>query len=46
MPSIIYGMQRLAQNVTGITYQIQDILFQRQPQFLADQLLKFFGNAK
>jgi len=47
MPSVVYGMKILAQNVTGILvtnsgYWIQE----EQPQFLADQLLKFFGNAK
>ena len=47
MPSIIYGMKILAQNVTGITVPNSGhFIPEEQPQFLADQLLKFFGNAK
>jgi pimeloyl-ACP methyl ester carboxylesterase len=45
MPSIIYGMKILAQNVTGITVPNSGhFIPEEQPQFLSDQLLKFFGN--
>ena len=44
MPTIIYGMKISAQNVQGITYQIQDIIFQKsEPKFVVDQLFKFFA---
>jgi pimeloyl-ACP methyl ester carboxylesterase len=47
MPTVIYGMKILAQNVTGIIVPNSGHFIQEeQPQFLADQLLKFFGNAK
>ena len=47
MPSIIYGMKILAQNVQGITVPNSGhFIPEEQPQFLTDQLLKFFGNAK
>jgi pimeloyl-ACP methyl ester carboxylesterase len=44
MPTIIYGMEQLAQNVTGITvpnsgHYIPD----EQPKFLVEQLTKFFN---
>jgi pimeloyl-ACP methyl ester carboxylesterase len=45
MPSIIYGMKTLAQNVTGITVlNSGHFIPEEQPQFLSDQLLKFFAN--
>jgi pimeloyl-ACP methyl ester carboxylesterase len=45
MSSIIYGMKILAQNVTGITVPNSGhFIPEEQPQFLSDQLLKFFGN--
>lgn len=45
MPSIIYGMKILAQYVTGITVPNSGhFIPEEQPQFLSDQLLKFFGN--
>ena len=45
IPSIIYGMKILAQNVTGITVPNSGhFIPEEQPQFLSDQLLKFFGN--
>ena len=47
MPSVVYGMKILAQNVTGILVPNSGHWVpEEQPQFLADQLLKFFGNAK
>jgi pimeloyl-ACP methyl ester carboxylesterase len=47
MPTVIYGMKILAQNVTGIIVPNSGHFIQEeQPQFLAEQLLKFFGNAK
>ena len=47
MPTVIYGMKILAQNVTGIIVPSSGhFIPEEQPQFLADQLLKFFGNAK
>jgi pimeloyl-ACP methyl ester carboxylesterase len=47
MPTVIYGMKILAQNVTGIKVPNSGhFIPEEQPQFLADQLLKFFGNAK
>jgi pimeloyl-ACP methyl ester carboxylesterase len=46
MPSIIYGMKILAQNVTGITVPNSGHYIQEeQPHFLVDQLFKFFGNS-
>jgi len=45
MPTIIYGMKILAQNVTGITVPNSGHFIQEeQPKFLTDQLLKFFGS--
>ena len=45
MPSIIYGMKILAQNVTGITVPNSGhFIPEEQPHFLSDQLLKFFAN--
>jgi pimeloyl-ACP methyl ester carboxylesterase len=47
MPSIIYAMKILAQNVQGITVPNSGhFIPEEQPQFLTDQLLKFFGNDK
>jgi pimeloyl-ACP methyl ester carboxylesterase len=47
MPTVIYGMKILAQNVQGITVPNSGHWIpEEQPQFLTDQLLKFFGNAK
>jgi pimeloyl-ACP methyl ester carboxylesterase len=47
MPTVIYGMKILAKNVTGIIVPNSGhFIPEEQPQFLADQLLKFFGNAK
>lgn len=43
MPSIIYGMKILAQNVTGITVPNSGhFIPEEQPQFLTDKLIKFF----
>jgi pimeloyl-ACP methyl ester carboxylesterase len=43
MPTIIYGMKKLAQNVTGITVPLSGHWIpEEQPQFVIDQLLKFF----
>jgi pimeloyl-ACP methyl ester carboxylesterase len=47
MPTVIYGMKILAQNVTGITVPNSGhFIPEEQPQFVIDQLLKFFGNTK
>jgi pimeloyl-ACP methyl ester carboxylesterase len=47
MPSIIYAMKILAQNVQGITVPNSGhFIPEEQPRFLTDQLLKFFGNDK
>ena len=44
MQSIVYGMKILAQNVTGITVPNSGhFIPEEQPQFVIDQLLKFFG---
>jgi pimeloyl-ACP methyl ester carboxylesterase len=44
MQSIVYGMKLLAQNVTGITVPNSGhFIPEEQPQFVIDQLLKFFG---
>jgi pimeloyl-ACP methyl ester carboxylesterase len=43
MPTVIYGMKILAHNVTGITVPNSGhYIPEEQPQFLSDQLLKFF----
>ena len=45
MPTIIYGMKILAQNVTGITVPNSGhFIPEEQPKFLVDQLIKFFGS--
>jgi pimeloyl-ACP methyl ester carboxylesterase len=45
MPSIIYGMKILAQNVTGIIVPNSGHWIpEEQPQFLTEQLLRFFGD--
>jgi len=47
LPSIIYAMKILAQNVQGITVPNSGhFIPEEQPRFLTDQLLKFFGNDK
>jgi pimeloyl-ACP methyl ester carboxylesterase len=44
MQSIVYGMKILAQNVTGITVPNSGhFIPEEQPQFVIDQLFKFFG---
>jgi pimeloyl-ACP methyl ester carboxylesterase len=44
MPSIIYGMKVLAQNVTGIIVPNSGhFIPEEQPKFVIDQLFKFFG---
>jgi pimeloyl-ACP methyl ester carboxylesterase len=46
MPSIIYGMKILAQNVQGITVPNSGhFIPEEQPKFVIDQLFKFFGNS-
>jgi pimeloyl-ACP methyl ester carboxylesterase len=46
MPSIIYGMQQLAVNVTGIRVPNSGhFIPEEQPGFVTDQLFKFFGNS-
>jgi len=46
MPTIIYGMKLLAQNVTGITVPNSGhYIPEEQPEFVIDQLFKFFGNS-
>jgi len=43
----IYGMQQVAKKITGIKLPNSGHWIpEEQPQFLADQLLKFFGNTK
>ena len=45
MPTVIYGMKILLKMCRVLQYQIQDIIFQKsEPDFLIDQLFKFFGN--
>ena len=44
MPSIIYGMQQLAENVTGIKVPNSGhFIAEEQPQFVINQLSNFFG---
>ena len=44
MPTIIYGMKQLAQNVTGITVPNSGhFIPDEQPKFLVEQLTKFFN---
>ena len=46
MPSVVYGMKILAQNVTGIIVPNSGHWIpEEQPEFLTDQLLKLFGNS-
>lgn len=46
MPSTIYAMNILAQNVTGIRVPNSGHWIpEEQPQFVIDQLVKFFGNS-
>ena len=46
MPTVIYGMKILAQNVQGITVPNSGhYIPEEQPRFLVDQLFKFFGNS-
>jgi pimeloyl-ACP methyl ester carboxylesterase len=46
MPSIIYGMQQLAVNVTGIRVPNSGhFIPEEQPGFVTDQLFKFSGNS-
>ena len=45
MPSIIYGMKILAQNVQGITVSNSGhFIPEEQPEFVIEQLANFFGN--
>jgi pimeloyl-ACP methyl ester carboxylesterase len=44
MPSIVYGMQQLAQNVTGITVPNSGhFIPDEQPTVVVDQLTRFFS---
>ena len=46
MPSIIYGMKILSQNVQGITVPNSGhFIPEEQPKFVINQLFKFFGNS-
>jgi pimeloyl-ACP methyl ester carboxylesterase len=46
MPATIYGMQQVAQNVTGVKVPNSGHWIpEEQPQFLADTLIRFFGNS-
>jgi pimeloyl-ACP methyl ester carboxylesterase len=46
MPSIIYGMKILAQNVQGVTVPNSGhFIPEEQPKFVINQLFKFFGNS-
>ena len=43
MPTVIYGMEKLAQNVTGITVPNSGhFIPEEQPKFVVEQLAKFF----
>ena len=43
-PVVIYGMKLLAQNVTGITVPNSGhYIAEEQPEFVIEQLFKFFG---
>jgi pimeloyl-ACP methyl ester carboxylesterase len=45
MPTIIYGMKILAQNVQGVTVPNSGhYIPEEQPKFVEDHLFKFFGN--
>jgi pimeloyl-ACP methyl ester carboxylesterase len=45
MPTIIYGMKILAQNVQGVTVPNSGhYIPEEQPKFVVDHLFKFFGN--
>jgi len=45
MPTVIYGMKILAQNVTGITVPNSGhYIPEEQPKFVIDQLSKFIGS--
>jgi pimeloyl-ACP methyl ester carboxylesterase len=42
----LYGMQKLAQNVTGIKVPLSGHWIpEERPDFVVDQLFKFFGNS-
>jgi pimeloyl-ACP methyl ester carboxylesterase len=44
MPTIIYGMQQLAENVQGIKVPNSGhFIAEEQPQFVINQLSNFFG---
>jgi pimeloyl-ACP methyl ester carboxylesterase len=44
VPSIVYGMQQLAENVTGIRVPNSGhFIAEEQPQFVIDQLSNFFA---
>ena len=44
MPSIVYGMQQLAENVTGIRVPNSGhFIAEEQPEFVIDQLSNFFS---
>jgi pimeloyl-ACP methyl ester carboxylesterase len=44
VPSIVYGMQQLAENVTGIRVPNSGhFIAEEQPQFVIGQLSNFFG---
>ena len=46
MPSVVYGMQQLAHDVTSVVVPNSGHWIpEEQPQFLANQLLEFFGNS-
>jgi pimeloyl-ACP methyl ester carboxylesterase len=45
MPTVIYGMKILAQNVTGIIVPNSGhFIPEEQPKFVVEQLFKFFGS--
>ena len=47
MPANIYGMQQVAQNVTGVKIPNSGHWIpEEQPKFLVEELAKFFGDAK
>ena len=45
MPTVIYGMEKLTQNVTGITVPNSGhYIPEEQPKFLIEQLTKFIND--
>ena len=46
MPATIYGMQQVAENVTGVKVPNSGHWIpEEQPEFLSNALIRFFGNS-